>query len=277
MPSILRAAPVCCFLAALVMSAPAVAHVGLDSPEPGAQLTVGQTVVIAWTDLVLHDPEGFDLDLLLSEDGEPIPIEHGLAIETHSYDWVVFDMPCAGCFLKVTQLNTINDDYTDMIPISIVRASPDSSGSGMSSAGGAASSDDSSSGGVSSAGGAPDAGTVSGSGQMPAAGGSAQASSEMSSVSSIGSGGPTATASGSMTMSTTASGPLESSDSTTSGPSAQSNDGGGGCSVAANVGAFGSLPLVPPFVSFGLCAALAVLRRLKQRVQVRAISGHAQT
>jgi hypothetical protein len=104
------------------------AHVAFDSPLAGDTLVVGETVSVAWTDLVLHDPESFALDLLMSEDGEAIPIAHGLSIDTHSYEWVP-EEPCAPCFLRVTQFNTFNYDYYETIPITIT-GSGASGGSG---------------------------------------------------------------------------------------------------------------------------------------------------
>ena len=69
--------------------------------------------------LVLHDPEGFDLDLILKPGADLTPIAHGLSIDTHSYEWQVPDQPCSECQLKVTQFNTINTDYEGFVAISI--------------------------------------------------------------------------------------------------------------------------------------------------------------
>jgi hypothetical protein len=125
-PGLRRFATICL----VVLAGPGVAHahVAFDSPLAGDTLVVGETVSMAWTDLVLHDPESFALDLLMSEDGEAIPIAHGLSIDTHSYDWVP-EEPCAACFLRVTQFNTFNYDYYETIPITIT-------GSGASGGGG---------------------------------------------------------------------------------------------------------------------------------------------
>lgn len=113
----------------LALSSAAHAHVAFDALRAGDTLVAGETVSIAWTDLVLHDPESFDLDLLLSEDGQAVPIAHGLSVDTHSYEWVVPDHPCNECLLRVTQLNTFNDDYWDAIPVTIT-SSGTSGGSG---------------------------------------------------------------------------------------------------------------------------------------------------
>lgn len=113
----------------LFLPATARAHVAFDAPLAGDTLVAGETVSVAWTDVILHDPESFDLDLLLSEDGEAIPIAHGLSIDTHSYEWTVPDQPCTGCLLRVIQFNTFNYDYWEAIPITIT-SSAGSGGSG---------------------------------------------------------------------------------------------------------------------------------------------------
>lgn len=146
---------------AALLPATARAHVAFDAPLAGDTLVAGETVSLAWTDLVLHDPEGFDLDLLLSEDGEVIPIAHGLSIETHSYEWTVPDQPCTGCLLRVIQFNTFNYDYWETIPITITNSGAPGGSGGMAGAAGGANagtsgSADAGQGGVESgAGGAP--------------------------------------------------------------------------------------------------------------------------
>ena len=101
------------------LSSRALAHVQFDAPVEGDVLKVGSKVTLVWEDLVLHDPEGFDLDLILKPGADLTPIAHGLSIETHSYDWQVPDQPCSECQLKVTQFNTINNDYEGFVAISI--------------------------------------------------------------------------------------------------------------------------------------------------------------
>jgi len=101
------------------MSNRALAHVQFDAPVEGDVLKVGSKVKLVWEDLVLHDPEGFDLDLILKPGADLTPIAHGLSIDTHSYEWQVPDQPCSECQLKVTQFNTINTDYEGFVAISI--------------------------------------------------------------------------------------------------------------------------------------------------------------
>ena len=103
----------------LAISGDALAHVAFVAPSNGQALTVGSTVTIEWEDVIPHDTEGYDLDLLLTPDATPTPIAHGLATEPHTYDWQVPDQPCDQCQLKVTQLNTVNPDYDAVVAISI--------------------------------------------------------------------------------------------------------------------------------------------------------------
>lgn len=123
-----RFATICSCAGAFGLPAVAHAHVAFDAPLAGDTLVVGEAVSMAWTDVILHDPEGFDLDLLHTEEGDATPIVHGLSSETHTYEWVP-EEACDPCFLRVTQLNTINYDYYETIPITI-SGSGSSGGSG---------------------------------------------------------------------------------------------------------------------------------------------------
>lgn len=111
--------------ACLCFTTPLLAHVGLDTPPPGTAVEPGQTVTITWTDLILHDGVGYDLDLLPTLDAvDVVPIVHDLPVSTHRFDWVVPDLACAGCYLRVTQVNGERHDYTDAIGITLLGSQP---------------------------------------------------------------------------------------------------------------------------------------------------------
>ncbi|MES1176073.1 MAG: hypothetical protein ABUL62_17255 [Myxococcales bacterium] len=123
--------------ACLCFTTPLLAHVGLDTPPPGTAVERGQTVTITWTDLILHDGVGYDLDLLPTLDAvDVVPIVHDLPVSTHRFDWVVPDLACAGCYLRVTQVNGERHDYTDAIGITLLGSQP-IAGDPPSAAGGA--------------------------------------------------------------------------------------------------------------------------------------------
>jgi MYXO-CTERM domain-containing protein len=118
-------------LSSLVVSGTAFAHVGFVDPPPvndndpnqpmtpAKVLKIGSKFTVKWQVLILHDPEDFDLDLLEKRDGAATTIVHGLSPDTLEYEWTVPDMPCTDCFLRVTQNNTINSDYTDFAPVTL--------------------------------------------------------------------------------------------------------------------------------------------------------------
>ncbi len=117
-----------CVLSLSLSSGTALAHVQFIAPppeddvEPMPPQTVkaGSTFKLKWEVLIEHDPTGFDLDLL--PDGPrstPVEIAHGLPVKTLEYDWQVPDMDCTKCVLRVTQRNTINDDYEGFAPVII--------------------------------------------------------------------------------------------------------------------------------------------------------------
>src|SRR4051812_48451120 len=92
--------------ACLCQARPTWAHVGMDSPAPDSVVLPGQTVTVTWTDLILHEGIGYDLDLLPSVDAvDGIPVVHGLSVATHRFDWAIPDLACNGCYLRVTQVN----------------------------------------------------------------------------------------------------------------------------------------------------------------------------
>lgn len=106
-------------LGILAFAVPSAAHVALDSPKSGLTLTVGSTVSVTWEDTILHDGVGYDLDLVGSDAMIQSSIVSGLPTSVHSYDWVVPDIWCVGCYLMVTQLNRVDHDYSDSALINI--------------------------------------------------------------------------------------------------------------------------------------------------------------
>ena len=137
-----------CVLCVLGSAAAASAHVAFLAPPPVANendpnapktppkvLKSGSKYKLVWEVQILHDPEDFDIDLLETKDGTPTTIVHGLSPETLEYDWTVPEMPCTDCLLRVTQNNTINDDYIGFAPITLSdgggTSDPEPGGAGM--------------------------------------------------------------------------------------------------------------------------------------------------
>ena len=98
---------------------PSSAHVALDTPKSGLTLAVGSTVSVTWEDTILHDGIGYDLDLVDADAMIQASIASGLSTSVHSFDWVVPDVWCVGCYLMVTQLNRAEHDYSDSVLINI--------------------------------------------------------------------------------------------------------------------------------------------------------------
>jgi len=99
---------------------------------------VGSTVSVTWEDTILHDGVGYDLDLVDADaDAKIQSIASGLSTSVHSFDWVVPDVWCVGCYLMVTQLNRAEHDYSDSALINIYGkpAVVESGGSGGSQSG----------------------------------------------------------------------------------------------------------------------------------------------
>lgn len=249
-----RFATICLVLVGV--SGVAKAHVAFEAPLAGDTLVVGEAVTVAWTDVILHDPEGFGLDLLMSEDGEGISIAQGLSIDTHSYEWVPGE-PCDPCFLRVTQFNTINYDYYETIPITITGSgSSGGSGPGGSSGeanGGASGSSDGGTGGPSNGGvggsSSSDGGTNSGGGSGATGGTAGSASSTGGAAgSSVASGGTSA-----------AGGPSAGAPNAGAGASRDDDAGGAdeGCSMSGSASPRSASALVPLL----LAALGAALRR----------------
>lgn len=86
---------------------------------PPKVLKFGSKYKLVWEVQILHDPEDFDIDLLETKDGAPTTIVHGLSPDTLEYEWTVPDTACTGCLIRVTQNNTINDDYTGFAPVTL--------------------------------------------------------------------------------------------------------------------------------------------------------------
>jgi hypothetical protein len=123
---------VACVLSVLVNATAASAHVAFLAPpavenenDPNAPKTppkvlkFGSKYKLVWEVQIVHDPEDFDIDLLETKDGIPTTVVHGLSPETLEYEWTVPEMACTGCLLRVTQNNTINDDYTGFAPVTL--------------------------------------------------------------------------------------------------------------------------------------------------------------
>ncbi len=177
-PTIRRALALGLALPILSSSAVSFGHVRFIAPAPEEdaaapqKLRIGATYKVSWEVLIEHDPTGFDLDLLTSRGGDAVTIAHGLPVPQLEYDWVVPDSPCSPCFLRVTQRNTINDDYESLAPIVIAADAPApsdpppsggsaASGGGSDGAGGSGGAGGSASGG-SKSGGASTGGSKSG-------------------------------------------------------------------------------------------------------------------
>jgi MYXO-CTERM domain-containing protein len=119
-------------LSVLVTAPAASAHVAFLAPPPVENendpnapktppkvLKFGSKYKLVWEVQILHDPEDFDIDLLETKDGTPTTIVHGLSPETLEYEWTVPEMACTGCLIRLTQNNTINDDYTGFAPVTL--------------------------------------------------------------------------------------------------------------------------------------------------------------
>lgn len=264
-PGLRRFATIC--LALLAVPSVARAHVAFDAPLAGDTLVVGEAITVAWTDVILHDPEGFGLDLLMSEDGEGVPIAQGLSIDTHSYEWVPGEA-CDPCFLRVTQFNTINYDYYETIPITITS----SGSSGGNGATGGSSGD--ASGGTSGSpdggiGGAPDdgfGGSSNDGGTNSSAGSDAQGATGGSAAANGGAGGSPATNGGANTAGASSVGASAAGAGTPGdGDDASADEG---CSLSPGAPARSASALVT-VVLLGLTAAFRVSRSRSRRVARR--------
>jgi hypothetical protein len=162
-------------LSIIVHAAPASAHVAFLAPpavenenDPNAPKTppkllkFGTKYKLVWEVQILHDPEDFDIDLLETKDGTPTAIVHGLPPETLEYEWTVPETPCTACLLRVTQNNTINDDYTGFAPVTLSESGGGASEPEPGGAGLGGSDTDPGGGGTASGGSASSGGTASG-------------------------------------------------------------------------------------------------------------------
>jgi len=111
---VLGAVALCVF----TFATPSFAHVALDTPKSGLTLAVGSTVQVTWEDTILHDGIGYDLDLIDADERVYSSIVHELPTTLHSYDWLVPDVWCVGCYLMVTQVNR-DHDYYDSVLVNI--------------------------------------------------------------------------------------------------------------------------------------------------------------
>lgn len=147
----------------LTFATASAAHVAFDNPTSGQVLVAGETVELAWTDVIPHNTESYDLELYVGAERTPEPIALGLDPSVHSYDWLVPEISCADCAVHVLQRNINYSDYDHTVPIVIVL--PDSGDLAGDSAG-AAPTQDGETGGVPSA---PATATSSGAGADAAA------------------------------------------------------------------------------------------------------------
>ncbi len=119
---------VAALLCSFTYAARSFAHVALDSPPSGSTLAVGSTVTITWEDTILHEGIGYDLDLVGADEYIQSPIVRDLPTNVHSYDWLVPDIWCVGCYVMVTQVNR-GQDYEDSALVNIY-GTPAAAGSG---------------------------------------------------------------------------------------------------------------------------------------------------
>jgi hypothetical protein len=103
--------------ACLLASQTASAHVAFLA-EPGLVLTPGKTVTLEWVDTIPHDTLGYDLELYTDLNAAPESIVSGLGSDVHSYAWVVPDVVCSDCRLRVLQDNS-GADYEGFLSVQI--------------------------------------------------------------------------------------------------------------------------------------------------------------
>ena len=99
------------------------AHVAITEPAPGSVLAPGSVVTLTWVDTIPHDTAAYQLDFVPAPGAALEPIAHGLAPTLHSYEWLVPDVVCDGCALRVLQDNANYTDYESTVTISIGDAS----------------------------------------------------------------------------------------------------------------------------------------------------------
>jgi hypothetical protein len=117
MPSFSRKLGVFMASACFLASSTAAAHVAFLN-ESGVVLMPGETVSLQWVDTIAHDTLGYDLELYIDVTAEPQSIVSGLGPEVHSYDWVVPDVVCSDCRLRVLQDNG-SADYEGFLSVQI--------------------------------------------------------------------------------------------------------------------------------------------------------------
>ena len=90
---------------AICVGSLAKAHVSLDNPVGGETFNSGSTLTIAWTELVAHNTQYWDLHF--SSDGGTTwePIEVNLPYSTTSFDWTVPEIITSEGVVRVTQVN----------------------------------------------------------------------------------------------------------------------------------------------------------------------------
>ena len=104
----------------VLSSAPALAHVALDSPNGGEQLQAGSSFTVEWHVVIAHNQLNWDLYysttgpsgpwLVIAED---IPLGDGSSGAAHSFQWTVPDEPSDRVRVRVVQDNN-GVDYEDI-------------------------------------------------------------------------------------------------------------------------------------------------------------------
>jgi len=88
------------------------AHDRLDYPNEGDEFAPGDTIIIRWSNLIVHTPIGWDL--YFSTDGGDTfsPIKLGMPVDQFSYQWVVPNIITDNAAVKIVQ-NNEGPDYSD--------------------------------------------------------------------------------------------------------------------------------------------------------------------
>lgn len=100
----------------LVSVATAQAHVAWVT-ERDSVFEPGEQVTVTWRVTIPHNTLAYDLEFYLDPEAEPVPLAT-VGPEVMSYDWMVPDVVCDTCSLRVIQDNT-DVDYDATIPIKI--------------------------------------------------------------------------------------------------------------------------------------------------------------